>query len=199
MGYILPEIYKSICLDNNIELPKVFIETGTAKGGTPHVIMERTKELDVCFEKYYTIELGTDICKIASSRYKYFEEYNRVKLINGDSGVEVENILQNIDERCCFWLDAHSGKESYARGGIDVPLIQELEHIKNHHIKDHIIAIDDAHLFGRKQYNGQGELVCDYSNVPYEVVKKHILEINSKYDIGIYKPYDMEMVIAFIP
>ena len=41
--------------------------------------------------------------------------------------------------------------------------------------------------------------MCDYSNVPYEIVKKHILEINSKYDIGIYKPYDMEMVIAFIP
>ena len=123
MGYILPEIYKSICTDNNIELPKVFIETGTAKGGTPHVIMERTEELDKCFEKYYTIELGTDICKIASSRYKYFEEYNfippyhlmhcdeidesfskeqeyfdnRVKLINGDSGVEVGNVLQTIN------------------------------------------------------------------------------------------------------
>jgi len=225
MGYILPEIYKSICLDSNIVLPKIFIETGTAKGGTPHLIMERTKELDTCFDKYYTIELGTDICKIASSRYKYFEGMNftpphhlmhcdeidesfnreqeyfdtRVKLINGDSGVEVGNILQDINERCCFWLDAHSGKESYARGGIDVPLIQELEHIKNHHIKDHIIAIDDAHLFGKRQYNNQGQLVCDYSNVSYDVVKNRILEINCNYDIGIYKPYDMEMLIAFVP
>ena len=225
MGYILPEIYKSICLDSNIKLPEVFIETGTAKGGTPHVIMERTKQLDTCFKKYYTIELGTDICKIASSRYKYFEEYNfkppyhlihcneidesfnkeqeyfdsRVKLINGDSGIELGNILRDIDERCAFWLDAHSGKESYARGAIDVPLIQELQHIKNHHIKDHIIAIDDAHLFGKKQYNKQGELVCDYSNVSYEIVESHILEINPSYDIGIYAPYNMQMLIAFVP
>jgi len=225
MGYILPEIYKSICNDISKPLPKIFIETGTAKGGTPHVIMDRTGQLDGCFKKYYTVELGKDICKIASKRYKYFEEYNftppynlmhcdeldesfnkeqeyfnnRVKLINGDSGVEVGKILKNIDEPCCFWLDAHSGKESYARGTIDVPLIQELQHIKNHHIKNHIIAIDDAHLFGKKQYNKQGELVCDYSNVPYEVVESHILEINSNYDIGIYAPYNMPMLIAFIP
>ena len=174
MGYILPEIYKSVCTDIQQSLPEIFIETGTAKGGTPHTIMDRTGKLDECFRKYYTIELGEDICKIASKRYKYFEEYNftppynlmhcdeidkdfnkeqeyfnnRVKLINGDSGVEVGKILKDVNESCCFWLDAHSGKESYARGGTDVPLIQELDHIKNHHIKNHIIAIDDAHLFG---------------------------------------------------
>ena len=225
MGYILPEIYKSVCNDIQQPLPEVFIETGTAKGGTPHAIMDRTGQLDECFKKYYTVELGKDICKIASKRYKYFEEYNftppynlmhcdeldesfnkeqeyfnnRVKLINGDSGVEVGKILEGVDEPCCFWLDAHSGKESYARGGTDVPLIQELDHIKNHHIKNHIIVIDDAHLFGKRQTNKQGKLVCDYTNVSYEVVENKILEINPKYDIGIYAPYNMEMVIAFIP
>jgi len=224
MGYILPEIYKSICHDNDIQLPEIFIETGTAKGGIPHLIMERTGELDTSFKKYYTIELGTDIAKIASKRYKYFEEYNfkpshelmhcdeldeefdtnqeyfdnRLKLINGDSGIEIGNVLKDVDERCCFWLDAHSGKESYARGGTDVPLIQELEHIKNHHIKDHIIAIDDAHLFGKKQFNRQGELVCDYSHVSYNTVKDKILEINPNYDVGIYRPYGMDMLIAFV-
>lgn len=225
MGYILPEIYKSICNENGQSLPKVFIETGTAMGGTPHRIMEQTEELDQCFKKYYTIELGKDICKIASRRYKYFEEYNysppqhlahcdeldenfskeqeyfnnRVRLINGDSGVEIGKVLKNVNEPCCFWLDAHSGKESYARGGADVPLIQELNQIKLHPIKNHIIAIDDAHLFGKQQTNKQGELVCDYSNVPYETVKNKILEINPNYDVGIYAPYNMAMVIAFIP
>jgi hypothetical protein len=224
MGYILPEIYKSICNENGQSLPEVFIETGTAMGGTPHRIMEQTEELDQCFKKYYTIELGKDICKIASRRYKYFEEYNysppqhlahcdeldenfskeqeyfnnRVRLINGDSGVEIGKVLKKVNEPCCFWLDAHSGKESYARGGTDVPLIQELNQIKLHPIKNHIIAIDDAHLFGKRQTNKQGELVCDYSNVPYETVKNKILEINPNYDVGIYAPYNMAMVIAFI-
>ena len=40
--------------------------------------------------------------------------------------------------------------------------------------------------------------MCDYSNVPYEIVKNKILEINPNYDVGIYAPYDMEMVIAFV-
>ena len=223
MGYILPEIYKSICEETSQELPKIFIETGTAKGGVPHLIMERTGKLDECFKKYYTIELGENICKIASKRYKYFEEYNftppynlmhcdeldesfnkkqeyfdnRVKLINGDSSVEIKDILKDINEPCCFWLDAHSGKESYARGGKDVPLIQELEQIKNHSIKNHIIAIDDAHFLGDCHYNKHGEITCDYTHVTYEVLKNKLLEINPKFDIGVYAPYGMQMVLAF--
>ena len=64
MGYILPEIYKSICNDISKPLPEIFIETGTAKGGTPHAIIDKTGQLDECFKKYYTVELGKDICKI---------------------------------------------------------------------------------------------------------------------------------------
>jgi len=62
-----------------------------------------------------------------------------------------------------------------------------------------MIAIDDAHLFGERQFDSQGQLVCDYSNVPYEVVKQNILDINPNYDIGIYEPYNMKMLIAFVP
>ena len=225
MGYILPEIYKSIVQDANKQLPKVFIETGTYKGGVPHQIIEKTQTLDECFDHYYTIELSEDICKCASRRYKYIEEYkynppfdklhtneldnrfkksqsyfnNRLTLINGDSAIELKNVLENLDEAACFWLDAHSGAQQYAKGNQDVPLLTELDHIKNHHIKDHIIAIDDAHLFGKRQVNKKGEVVCDYTDVSYERVENKILEINPNYDVGIYAPYSMEMIIAFIP
>ena len=104
------------------------------------------------YENYLQKQRKHKFMKFNSSEEEQEYFNNRVKLINGDSGVEIGKILKNIDESCCFWLDAHSGKESYARGAIDVPLIQELQHIKNHHIKNHIIAIDDAHLFGKKQY-----------------------------------------------
>ena len=225
MGYILPEIYKSIVQDVNKQLPKVFIETGTYMGGVPHQIIEKTQTLDECFYHYYTIELSEYICKCASRRYKYIEEYkynppfdklhtneldnsfkksqsyfnNRLTLINGDSAIELKNVLENLDEAACFWLDAHSGAQQYAKGNQDVPLLTELDHIKNHHIKDHIIAIDDAHLFGKRQVNKKGEVVCDYTDVSYERVENKILEINSNYDVGIYAPYSMEMIIAFIP
>ena len=222
MGFILPEIYQSICQSNDKLMPKIFVETGTYKGGVAHQIIERTKKLDKCFDHYYTIELSEDICKCASRRYKYIEEYNfnpsfdklhtdeldpnfnksqsyfddRLTLINGDSAVELKNILDTLDEPACFWLDAHSGAQQYAKGHQDVPLLTELDHIKNHHVKGHIIAIDDAHLFGKKQYDKTGNIVCDYSHVTFDVVKQKILEIDPSYDVGLYAPYDMQMVLA---
>ena len=101
-----------------------------------------------------------------------------------------------IDQPCCFWLDAHSGAQQYARGNQDVPLLTELDIIKNHQIKDHIIAIDDAHLFGKIQYDKDGNISCDYSNVTFDLVKEKLLEINPNYDVGLYAPYQMEMIIA---
>lgn len=222
MGYILPEVYKSICTENGQEMPNIFIETGTFKGGIPHRIMEMYKQLDNCFTKYYTIELGTDIAKIASKRYKYFEqglidrEYihtdeldddfnsqstyfsGQLTLINNDSVEALKELIPAINEPICFWLDAHAGAQKYARGTVDVPLLQELEIIKNHKIKNHIIAIDDAHLFGKKQLDAFGNVVCDYSHVSFETVSNYIQSINERYDVGMYEPYGMPMLIAFI-
>ena len=59
-----------------------------------------------------------------------------------------------------------------------------------------MIAIDDAHMFGIEQLDSVGNIVCDYSDIPYEIVKEKILNINQNYDIGIYKPYEMEMLLA---
>jgi hypothetical protein len=224
MGYILPEIYQSLCQSNNMTMPKVFVETGTYKGGIAHHIIERTKKLDECFNHYYTIELSEDICKCASKRYKYIEEYNfdvpydklhtdemdhmfnksqsyfnnRLTLINGDSAVELKNVLDKLNEPACFWLDAHSGAQQYAKGDQDVPLLSELDHIRDHHIKSHIIAIDDAHLFGKTQIDKQGNVVCDYSHVTFDIVKEKLLEINPLYDVGLYAPYNMLMILAYV-
>lgn len=222
MGYILPEIYKAVCQETGQQLPKIFIETGTFKGGIPHRILENFKTLDEAFKEYYTVELSLEICKIASKRYQYFEkgefehhkihtdeadekfkdqqEYfgGKLTLINNDSVEALTKLIPLIEEPICFWLDAHAGAQKYARGSVDVPLLQELECIKNSKIKNHIIAIDDAHLFGKKEYDKTGNLICDYQDVSYEVVKEKILEINSKYDIGIYAPYGMKMLLAFV-
>lgn len=222
MGYILPEIFKSVCQSSGQELPKVFIETGTFKGGIPHRILETYKQLDDCFDKYYTIELGTEIAQTASKRYKYFEQgifekdmihtdeldetFNKqgtyfdgkLTLINDDSVNALANLLPEINQSCCFWLDAHAGAQKYARGTVDVPLLQELEVIKNHSVKDHIIAIDDAHLLGKKQYDKEGNMVCDYEHLPFNIVKEYIESINPRYDVGLYEPYGMKMVIAYV-
>ena len=223
MGYILPEIYQSISSDFDKDMPNVFIETGTFMGGIPHRMLETNGNFNP-FEKLYTIELGEEICKVASKRYKLFTEYNgdlskfnfhtnekdesfsgseyyfdnKLKLICGDSSTVLEVILSELDEPACFWLDAHAGASKYARGDCDVPLLKELAAIQNHHIKNHIIAIDDAHMFGIQQLDSNGNVKCDYTDVPYERVKEKILSINKNYDVGMYKPYDMEMVLAIV-
>ena len=185
MGYIKPEVYQSLCIDANIELPKIFIETGTFKGGIPLRMLDENGTLDP-FEKIYTIELGHDICKIASRRYKLLEqgpvenhilhtddmdesfnkvqEYfdNRLVLIQDDSKSALQKLLPTINEPCCFWLDAHAGAAKYAKGDEDCPLLQELDIIAEHDIKTHVIAIDDSHMLGTIQKGNNGKVVCDY-------------------------------------
>ena len=221
MGYILPEIYQSISSDFEKDMPKVFIETGTFKGGVPHRMLETNGNFNP-FEKLYTIELSEDICRVASKRYKLFmendgdlskfdfhtdekdesfsgSEYyfdNKLKLICGDSSEVLKDVLSELDEPACFWLDAHAGASKYARGDCDVPLLKELDVISKHHIKNHILAIDDAHMLGKQQLDSNGNVTCDYSDIPYELVKDKIKNINQNYDVGIYKPYEMEMVLA---
>ena len=221
MGYILPEIYESLCQEHDRELPKVFIETGTFMGGIPHRVMETYGDLKP-FDKWYTIELGKEICQVASHRYNLFESNdcdiskfnphenkkdlsfngekhffdNKLKLICGDSSVKLKEILSEIDEPVCFWLDAHAGASKYACGDVDVPLLKELEVISNHHIKNHVIGIDDAHLFGKKQIDKNGNNICDYTEVTSELVFELISKIRNNFDVGIYKPYHMEMILA---
>lgn len=218
MGYIKPEIYQSLCADKGIDIPKIFIETGTFKGGIPARMLDEDGTLDP-FELVYTIELGHDICKIASKRFQLLEQgkvdpeilhtddtdesfssigkycNDKLVLIHGDSAEELKKLLDTINEPCCFWLDAHGGADKYASTD-EVPLMKELEAIKNHHIKNHIIGIDDAHLFGKIQHNKQGDVVCDYSNLSYKTIEQKLLEINPSYDIGVYAPYQMEMLLA---
>ena len=217
MGYILPNITQMI----GVESPKVFIETGTFLGGIPQKIMEEYKSL--YYDKLYTIELGESQSRTAALRYSLYEKYNmdssnfdkdikeqsepiatytdffdgKLTLIQGDSAIYLKQVLDKVDQPALIWLDAHAGAQKYARGTEDVPLLKELEVIKQHHIKDHIIAIDDAHLFGKKQIK-DGEVICDYSHVPYSVVESKLKEINGNYITGLAQPYGHDMYLAFI-
>lgn len=217
MGYILPNITEMM----GVKSPRIFIETGTYLGGSPQLIMDNHKGL--FYDKLYTIELGEGQAKTAAYRYSLYEKNNfdnskfdkhtkekaesietynnffdeKLTLINGDSAKYLEIVLQEVTEPALIWLDAHAGAQKYARGPEDVPLLTELEVIKNHPIKDHIIAIDDAHLFGKKQMI-DGQVACDYSHVPYSVVDAKLKEINPNYTTGLTTPYGHEMYVAFL-
>ena len=129
---------------------KTFVETGTHEGTS----IESALELG--FKELYSVEINrwrAEYCK------EKFEDYENVHLSQGWSTDFLRELLPTINERCLFWLDAHD------EGG-GAPTFEELDIIKQHHIKNHVIIIDDVPV-----YYGDGQ-----------ELKDKILEISDKYN-----------------
>lgn len=117
---------------------QVFIETGTFMGDTVDYMKNYSQDI-------YSIELDNDLYNKAKDR---FSNYKHIKIIHGDSGKLLGEILSKIDSPCLFWLDGHYSGEGTAKGKSETPIIIELEHICNHTYKtQHLILIDDAREF----------------------------------------------------
>ncbi|MBU4348411.1 FkbM family methyltransferase [Patescibacteria group bacterium] len=147
---------------------KTFIETGTYKG----IMLSAVKDI---FEKLYSIELNATSFQNALIK---FREDKQIKLLNGDSGKIMINVLKDINEPCLFWLDGHYSGKSTSKGEKNTPILQELKTILNHKIKNHIILIDDARLFtGKNDYPTIKELKYFVKNL------NNNLRLKVKYDI----------------
>ena len=112
----------------------VFLETGSFMGDGIQ------QALDAGFNRVISIELSDkyyDICKVR------FNNNPRVSIYKGDSYKILPEIILQIDEKITFWLDGHHSCGDTALGDYWAPLMQELDSIKNHHIKKHTILIDD--------------------------------------------------------
>ncbi|MDP3043285.1 MAG: hypothetical protein Q8N21_02695 [bacterium] len=114
-----------------------FVETGTYKGD----MVDAMKNI---FSKIYSIELSPVLFAKAQER---FAGASNINLRCGDSGIILKEIIQEIKIPALFWLDAHYSKGDTARGEKDTPILQELEIILSHPVKNHVILIDDALCF----------------------------------------------------
>ena len=114
-----------------------FIETGTYRG-------EMIESVNDHFERIISIELSEMLAKEAAKR---FAGSPHITIRQGDSATELGTILQPLTEPCLFWLDAHYSEADTARGKMDTPIMQELHHIFNHAVQNHVILIDDARCF----------------------------------------------------
>ncbi|MHA1394269.1 MAG: hypothetical protein ACTSRZ_12255 [Promethearchaeota archaeon] len=102
------------------------------------------------FKKIYSIELSKHYYEIAKERTKKF---SNIIIYQGDSSKVLKIILSKIKTTCLFWLDAHYCGGESAKGRKEAPIIEELNQIFAHGIKNHIILIDDARLFiGENDY-----------------------------------------------
>ena len=113
---------------------EIFIETGSLIGDGIQ------QALDAGFQTVISIELSEKYFSISKERFK---SNSLVNIVHGDSYKVLPEIIGLIKTRITFWLDGHHSCGDTALGDYWSPLMQELEVIKNHPIKDHTILIDD--------------------------------------------------------
>ena len=122
---------------------RVFVETGTCHGTMLYAVQHD-------FDAIYSVELDTKLYEEATSR---FSPYPHIRIINGDSAKVLPEVLESVHEQCLFWLDAHYSGGFTAKGEKETPVLEELKHIFNHFVNNHVILIDDAHCFtGENDY-----------------------------------------------
>ena len=129
---------------------RVLVETGTFAGDMIDAVKQR-------FERIVSIELSPDWHARAVER---FRSVTHVTLLLGDSGVRLKEVLATLTEPALFWLDAHYSGPITARGVADSPIAQELDALRAHPVKRHVVLIDDMRYFtGRDGYPTVDELV----------------------------------------
>lgn len=164
-------------------LNKYFVETGTFGGDGI------AKALAAGFQYVRSIEFDKAIFTGACRR---FTNYPNVKIVQGSSANQLWNLIKDIEAPITFWLDAHIYPP--LSEGKNCPLIEELEQIRQHPIKNHTILIDDMHCAGTAAF--------DFLTKEDLIAK--ILEINPDYQIS-YVPggdegeYPQNVMVAIVP
>ena len=165
---------------------RVFVETGTFGGNGVRLALEAG------FEEVHSCDIDLMMVQDAKSR---FSGDARVHIYQKDSSYQLWDIIKNIHESMTFWLDAHNGfPDPDAVGVKNTPLMEELDQIKEHPIKSHIILIDDLHCCGT--------LLFDYLTLE-DIIEK-VLEVNPEYIItfvagGDDGEYPNNILAAFPP
>lgn len=154
------------------------VETGTFLGDTVEFFRHK-------MDMVYSIELSEEL---AAKAVKRFEGISNVRIIQGDSGVILADLVKQVPSTALFWLDGHYSSEFYvndefirtARTDKDTPIMKELDVLLND-ARQHVILIDDARCF-----NGQGDYptvdtirgLVKQSKFPYDVfIQQDIINI----------------------
>jgi len=145
----------------------IFIETGTYLGQTSQLAYT------LGFTEIHTIEVS----RLLWDKARQTLHPMGIRCWFGDSSEVLPVILKDVHTPAVFWLDGHYSQGITSKGKKDVPLYEELEHIKTHHIKNHTILIDDVRLFG----NSDDEV--DWTKISLKEIESLLLSINPLYKI----------------
>ncbi len=154
------KLIKEIRQEYNYE---VLVETGTYLG---YMISAQKKN----FKRIFSIEISDVLYERASRKFK---NNKHIKLIHGDSGEKLAEVMKELKEPAIFWLDGHYSGGITEKGELNCPIWNELDSIFENGNK-HIILIDDA-----RDFNGTN----DYPT--YEEVKAYLLKKNPAYKVTV--------------
>jgi len=160
-----------------------FVETGTYIGNGLNCAIQAG------YHKCYSIEIHE---KFHNSSVKRFEEQikqNKVKIFCGNSESYFKYIVSGLPEKATFWLDAHISSQYGEALAKNCPIMEELEAIKNHHIKDHTILIDDLNYFGNAMHD----------NIMLGDIIEYIRTINPNYKFEFLDSYcSNNILVAYV-
>lgn len=141
-----------------------FVETGTYR--REGILLA----LRAGFPEIHSVEIDAHFVKEAKKR---FINQSNVYIHEGDSGLVLWDVIKDLDKPITFWLDGHNGFPDPNSSAKNCPLMEELDQIKQHHIKTHTIIINDMHCCET--------LLFDF--LTQEQIMQKILEINPNYVI----------------
>ena len=148
--------------------PRVVVETGTLRG-------EFAVRLVELFDTVHTIERSREL-------YDSRPEGYGIRFHIGDSRDVLERLVQEIDDPCLFYLDAHwyPAKTDPVAGAGDHPLMEELSILSE---RDHadIVVVDDVHAFGR---DDEGEDWSGWSDISPESLARQLGRVSRQETIG---------------
>ena len=158
----------------------IFIETGAFIGGGIECAIRRG------FKEIHSIELSEKYYNMCREKFKNFPN---VHLHHGDSGVLLAKILDKIDCGVTFWLDGHySSLDTACANDYVTPVQFELDAIRKHNNKDHVVIIDDMKDFTIESilWNIDNNKKCGY--MTKNDLDSRLCEIFENYRLYYYGP-----------
>jgi hypothetical protein len=135
----------------------VFIETGTYLGSMVEYVAKTGAE---CHSIEIDAAIHARACEILA-------RHRNIRLILGDSGEKLPELLAQLSRPATFWLDGHYSGSFTGRAALDTPVSAELDHILAHPVKEHVILIDDARDFnGENGYPRLSALLAHFDKHP---------------------------------
>lgn len=172
-----------------------YIETGFFKGASTK------KALETGFEKIHSCDINETFLEDGKILFQKEIEEGKIFLHFGRSTEILQNILNNLDEKAVFFLDAHDLNYENTKKDMwneldGCPIMSELELIKKHKINNHTIIVDDLRMFSAQCVPGTWAYG---KNVSFDNIIDKLREINENYIIQLETGIqNKDVIVAYI-